>query len=69
MSDMSNLSHEYASAADFSRQMNEAVLLLKKRFLVRSDLSSVPKESLENAIELLKAAARTVLHRLGEEMD
>jgi len=69
MSDMSSLSHEYASAADFSRHMNEAVLLLKKRFLVRSDLTGVPEESLENAVELLKAAARTVLHRLGEELD
>src|SRR5207244_6164617 len=30
--DMSSLSHEYASAADFSRALNEAALLLKKRF-------------------------------------
>jgi hypothetical protein len=31
MSEMSSLSHEYASTSDFSRELNDAVLILKRR--------------------------------------
>ena len=48
MSDMSSLSHEYASTTDFSRQINHAVLLLKKRCL-RGESAVPPSEELEDA--------------------
>jgi hypothetical protein len=64
MSDMSSLSHEYASTTDFSRQINHAVLLLKKRSL-RGDLAGPGSEELENARRLAQQTVRILLHRLG----
>lgn len=66
MSDMSTLSHEYASTTDFSRQINSAVLLLKKRHL-RGAASNVARDELEGARQLVQQTIRTLLHRLGGE--
>lgn len=66
MSDMSSLSHEYASTTDFSRQINCAVLLLKKRYLQSE--SEVPQpEELKNARQLAQQTVRALLHRLTGE--
>lgn len=64
MSDMSSLSHEYASTTDFSRQINHAVLLLKKRYL-RAQSAGPGAEELENARRLAQQAVCALLHRLG----
>lgn len=66
MSDMSSLSHEYASTTDFSRQINQAVLLLKKRYL-RGEPAGLPPEELEKAHRLAQHTVRALLHRLGRE--
>jgi hypothetical protein len=65
MSDMSGLSHEYASATDFSRQINDAVLLLKKRHLRHA--AGIDARQLEAASEFLRETVRTLLHRLKSE--
>jgi hypothetical protein len=67
MSDMSSLSHEYASAADFARHINDAVLLLKKRFLGGSKFPDSDKEKLEAANTLLISTLQTLLHRIGQD--
>jgi hypothetical protein len=66
MSDMSSLSHEYASTTDFSRQINHAVLLLKKRYM-RGEPAGQRLEELENARRLAQQTVRALLHRLGGE--
>ena len=66
MSDMSSLSHEYASTTDFSRQINRAVLLLKKRYL-RGESENTRPEELENARRMAQQTVRALLHRLGGE--
>ncbi len=63
MSDMSSLSHEYASSADFSRDINDAVLTLKKRF-VRGEDHAVEPES-RNAAKRLRDTLIHLLHRPG----
>lgn len=66
MSDMSSLSHEYASTTDFSRQINRAVLLLKKRYLQGEP--EVPRlDDLKNARHLAQQTVRALLHRLASE--
>ena len=64
MSDMSSLSHEYASVADFSRAVNEAVLLLKKRFAHAE--RNTETEELRSAIHRLRAILSTLLRRLAD---
>ena len=64
MSDMSSLSHEYASVADFSRALNEAVLLLKKRFAHAERYSKT--DELRSAIHRLREILRTLLRRLAD---
>jgi hypothetical protein len=66
MSDMSSLSHEYASATDFSRQINDAVLLLKKRYL-RKDVTGIDAQRLKDAGDLIHQTVQTLLRRLGDE--
>lgn len=66
MSDMSSLSHEYASTTDFSRQINQAVLLLKKRYL-RGEPAVQRSEELKAARRLVQQTVRALLHRLGSE--
>ena len=66
MSDMSSLSHEYASTTDFSRQINRAVLLLKKRYL-RGDSATPRSEEFYNSRRLAHQTVRALLHRLSGE--
>jgi hypothetical protein len=63
MSDMSSLSHEYASSADFSRDINDAVRTLKKRFVGRRDQALEVKAS--DAARRLRDTIIQLLHRLG----
>jgi hypothetical protein len=62
MSDMSSLSHEYASVADFSRVLNEAVLLLKKRFAHAERYTET--EDLRSVVHRLRDILTTILRRL-----
>lgn len=64
MSDMSSLSHEYASAADFSRALNEAVLLLKKRFAHAE--RDAETDELRSAIHRLREILSNLLRRLAD---
>jgi hypothetical protein len=67
MSDMSSLSHEYASATDFSRQINDALLLLKKQQLGGTFPFDDTAEKLRGARELLHQTVLTLLQRLKRE--
>jgi hypothetical protein len=67
MSDMSSLSHEYASATDFARQVNDALLLVKKHTLGGSFPFDDGVEKLRDAKELLHQTVRTLLLRLNRE--
>src|SRR5438105_4654529 len=62
MSDMSSLSHEYASSADFSRSLNGAVLLLKKQF-TRGE--SVDEGDVQAAMSRLRATLSALIARLA----
>ncbi len=64
MSDMSSLSHEYASVADFSRALNEAVLLLKKKFAHAERHTET--DGLTSAIHRLREILSTLLRRLAD---
>ena len=64
MSDMSSLSHEYASTTDFSHHVNRAVLLLKKRYLGESR-GSLDSDQLAEASSLIIGMVRQLLARLG----
>jgi hypothetical protein len=67
MSDMSSLSHEYASTTDFSRHINDAVLLLKKQALGAAQFSG---PELNRASELVRGIVCALLAELfDEEMD
>ena len=66
MSDMSSLSHEYASTTDFSRQINEAVLLLKKRYLGGAT-TGISDEQSDAASDLLAETVRALRQRLFED--
>lgn len=65
MSDMSSLSHEHASSADFSRQINDAVLLLKRRYLGAGS-SNVEEQKLDEARAFLRRTVLTLLDRLSD---
>ena len=64
MSDMSSLSHEYASTTDFSHHVNQAVLLLKKRYLGSKSVRLAADE-LGNAASLIEGIVVCLLRRLG----
>jgi hypothetical protein len=64
MSELSSLSHEYASTADFSRAINDDVLFLKKRFL--HGAVGVDEGQIAKASERLGQVLAGLLHRLGE---
>lgn len=64
MSDMSSLSHEHASSADFSRQINDAVLLLKRRHLGTGAMS-IKEQQLSEASSFLRRTVQTLLDRLA----
>jgi hypothetical protein len=67
MSDMSSLSHEHASSADFSRHVNDAVLLLKRRYL-GSGTFSIEGHDLSEASEFLRRTILTLLGRLAPDV-
>ncbi|MGC1720005.1 MAG: hypothetical protein WA746_13540 [Isosphaeraceae bacterium] len=67
MSDMSSLSHEHASSADFSRQINDAVLLLKRRYLGAGS-QSFEEGKLVEALAFLQRTVKTLLDRLAEDV-
>lgn len=67
MSDMSSLSHEYASTTDFSHHVNQAVLLLKKRYLGNSD--SVDAGEITKASTLVSGIVRRLLRRMGAKIE
>lgn len=66
MSDMSSLSHNYASTTDFSHHVNQAVLILKKRHL-GSGKGISEKESAE-AWALVASMVRHLLQRMGVDV-
>lgn len=53
MSDLSVLSHEYKTAADFSKEINEALILLKKIWLGLSDTGEVGTDEVEQVRQSL----------------
>ena len=65
MSDMSSLSHEYASATDFARQVNEAALVVKKRYL--KGTNAADDQHLTQSKSLLHEIVGTLLRRFGHE--
>jgi hypothetical protein len=64
MSEMSSLSHEYASTSDFSREINEAVLALKRQFVRKG--ARAPHKDVEQAAHRVKDVLNQLLTRLGE---
>ena len=64
MSDMSSLSHEYASTTDFSHLVNQAVLLVKKRYH-GSKSDRLNAEDLAKAASLIEGIVVRLLRRLG----
>lgn len=64
MSDMSSLSHEYASTTDFSRHVNDAVLLLKKQALGATEVSG---GNLNSANDLIRGIVIALLVELFDE--
>jgi hypothetical protein len=67
MSDMSSLSHEHASSADFSRQINDAVLLLKRRYL-GTGAPNIEEQKLREATDFLRRTLQTLLGRLASDV-
>jgi hypothetical protein len=61
---MSSLSHEYASAADFSRALNGTALLLKKRF-AHADRDAETDEH-RSAVHRLREILSNLLRRLAD---
>jgi hypothetical protein len=66
MSDMSSLSHEYASTTDFSHHVNHAVLLLKKRYL--GNAVGLSEKEVSEAVELVSGIVGHLLQRLGVDV-
>src|SRR5207253_1211457 len=64
---MSSLSHEHASSAGFSRQINDAVLLLKRFYLGKAPVSFEDRK-LEEASEFLRRTVLTLLDRLAADV-
>jgi hypothetical protein len=64
MSEMSSLSHEYASTSDFSRELNDAVLVLK-RASIRPP-AGAGKAEVEKAVRRVREILANLLVRFGE---
>lgn len=64
MSEMSSLSHEFTSTSDFSRELNDAVLVLK-RASIRSP-AAVDKPEIEQAVRRVRKILANLLIRFGE---
>lgn len=67
MSDMSNLSHEYALTTDFSHHVNQAVLLLKKRYLGGSE--GIDAKRFAKASKLVGEVVCRLLRRMGAAVE
>ena len=67
MSEMSSLSHEYVSSAEFSRCMNAAVLRVKKLF-ARGQSPSDDCGELHTELALLRKTLSALLARLEESV-
>ncbi|MEM8736837.1 MAG: hypothetical protein AAGG44_21585 [Planctomycetota bacterium] len=67
MSDMSSLSHEYASTTDFSHHVNQAVLILKKQHLGGG--KNVDAKDSADAAQLIHGMVRRLLQRLGAALE
>ena len=67
MSDMSSLSHEYASTTDFSHHVNQAVLILKKQHL--GGAGGVGDKDFENAVTLVGGVVRRLLESRGADVE
>ena len=63
MSDMSSLSHNYASTTDFSHHLNKAVLLLKKKYLGSG--KGIADSDFAEACALVAGMVRRLLERMG----
>lgn len=68
MSDMSSLSHEFASTTDFSHHVNQAVLLLKKNFH-GSKQAELNAQSLAKAFSLIEGIVVRLLQRLDRQSE
>jgi hypothetical protein len=66
MSDMSSLSHNYASTTDFSHHVKQAVLILKK--LHFGSGRGVAEENSVKASALVAGMVRRLLQRMGAEV-
>lgn len=64
MSDMSSLSHEYVSSAEFSRSLNAAVLLVKKHF-TRGE-PPYGDEEFQAALARLRSTVSALIARIDE---
>jgi hypothetical protein len=67
MSEMSNLSHEYATAAEFARQINDALLHLKKEYLKIESIPTLDEERVERSREFLAGVVKSLIDRLAQE--
>ncbi len=67
MSDISSLSHNYASTTDFSHHVNQAVLILKKLYL-GSGKEIVEKDFAEATI-LVGGMVHHLLQRMGADVE
>ena len=63
MSDMSSLSHNYASTTNFSHHLNKAVLLLKKKYLGSG--KGIADSDFAEACALVAGMVRRLLERMG----
>lgn len=64
MSEMSSLSHEYASTSDFSRELNDAVLVLKRNRI--GTVAPERKHEVEEAAKRVRDVLAQLLVRLDE---
>lgn len=66
MSDMSSLTHEYLSASEFSRTLNEAVLIVKKRFARGQSIGG--NGEVQAALCRLRNTLSAIIARLDESV-
>lgn len=64
MSEMSSLSHEFASTADFSRELNDAVLVLKRHVIRGAPVQ--PGDDVATAVDHLRAILGRLVVRLDQ---
>ncbi len=64
MSDLSTLSHEYATNALFADEINTLILKLKKNFLKTAGLAAVSNNEIQEAQKRLKDVLEEILSEL-----